>query len=198
MATDIKLLINNLVDFYDFGNKEIISVGAGGGQLIEYGRRAGHVTAIDNDDTALKALKQNLIKAGLDNKYTLIHSDFCKADLKADALIFEFCLHEIEDAGAAIRHAQTMAPDVIIADHLPGSEWCYIGAEDEKTAKSWKAINTFSIKSIKNFEALQTFTDYNELYQRVRGQGPESIKRISRYQNTRNISIPMAYAFVLL
>jgi hypothetical protein len=40
--------------------------------------------------------------------------------------------------------------------------------------------------------------DYAELYKRMCGQGPESIKRINCYKNIQNISIPMAYAFALL
>ena len=108
MATDIKRLINNLLEFYDFENKAILSVGAGGGQLIEYGRHAKHVTAIDNDKAALDKLKQNLIASGLDDKFTLVHSDFYAADFKADLLLFEFCLHEMEDPEAAIRRALTM------------------------------------------------------------------------------------------
>jgi hypothetical protein len=34
MATDLNLIITNLLAFYDFTNKTIVSVGAGGGQRI--------------------------------------------------------------------------------------------------------------------------------------------------------------------
>ena len=37
MATDLHLMIKNLLSFYDFAGRVIISVGAGGGQFIEYG-----------------------------------------------------------------------------------------------------------------------------------------------------------------
>jgi len=53
MATDIKKVIEDLLGFYDFDDKVVISVGAGGGQLIEYGRKAKRVIALDNDAEAI-------------------------------------------------------------------------------------------------------------------------------------------------
>ncbi|HEX7492623.1 MAG TPA: hypothetical protein VF346_00250, partial [Bacteroidales bacterium] len=66
MATDIKKIINNLLEFYDFSSRTIITVGAGGGQLIEYGRISKKVLAIDFDKESLQKLKDNLIRSGLD------------------------------------------------------------------------------------------------------------------------------------
>ena len=40
MATDITQVSANLLSFYDFRDKVVVSVGAGGGQLIEYARSA--------------------------------------------------------------------------------------------------------------------------------------------------------------
>jgi hypothetical protein len=53
MATDINTIIANLMAFYDFRDKTVISVGAGGGQLIEYGRTAGKIIAVENDPGAM-------------------------------------------------------------------------------------------------------------------------------------------------
>jgi len=46
MATDDKKLIAELLSFYDFTAETVIAVGAGGGQLLEYGRAAGQVLAL--------------------------------------------------------------------------------------------------------------------------------------------------------
>lgn len=43
MATDINQIIDNLLNFYDFKNQTVISVGAGGGQFFEYGYIPKHV-----------------------------------------------------------------------------------------------------------------------------------------------------------
>jgi hypothetical protein len=48
MATDYALMIENLLSFYDFNDKSMIAIGAGGGQFVAYGRaprsreRRGH------------------------------------------------------------------------------------------------------------------------------------------------------------
>jgi tRNA A58 N-methylase Trm61 len=139
MATDIKKIINNLLEFYDFNNRTVITVGAGGGQLIEYGRISKKVLAIDFDNESLQKLKDNLIRSGLDDKFKLIHSDFYLSNLKGDVVMFEFCFHEMEDPEAALKHALEMAPHIIILDHWPDSEWAYIGGEEENIAKSWTA-----------------------------------------------------------
>src|SRR5512145_1567490 len=123
MATDIKTIITNLLSFYNFKDQTIISVGAGGGQFIEYARSAQKVYAVDNDKEALNRLHDNLLKANLKDKFTLIHNEFEKINLKGDVVLFEFCLHEMEDAEASIKWALTMAPSVVISDHSPNSEW---------------------------------------------------------------------------
>lgn len=52
MATDTKKIINNLLEFYDFNNRTIIKFGAGGGQLIEFGRMNGRIR--DNETIPLR------------------------------------------------------------------------------------------------------------------------------------------------
>jgi len=56
MATDVELVLENLVRFYPFDGKVMISVGAGGGQLAGCGRAARKVIAVDSDAAALGAL----------------------------------------------------------------------------------------------------------------------------------------------
>jgi tRNA A58 N-methylase Trm61 len=198
MATDIKKIINNLLEFYDFYNQTIITVGAGGGQLIEYGRISKNVVAIDFDKEALQKLKDNLLKSGLEDKFTLIHSDFYLSNLKGDVVLFEFCLHEMNDPETALKHALTMASDVLILDHWPGSEWAFIVDEEEKIAKSWTALELFHQKKVQKFDTVQFFNDYEELYQKVKVQGETSIKRINDFKDKKNFSIPMPYGIALI
>ena len=35
-----------------------------------------------------------------------------------------------------VAHARTLAPDVVVFDHAPGSEWIYYGAEERLVARS--------------------------------------------------------------
>lgn len=198
MATDINKIIRNLLEFYDFNNQTVITVGAGGGQLIEYGRVSKEVLAIDCDKESLQKLKDNLLIAGLDDKFTLIHSDFYLASLKGDVVLFEFCFHEMEDPEAALNHALTMAPHVILLDHWPDSEWAYLGGEEENIAKSWAALKLFPLLKVQKFDTFQIFNDYEEIYQKMKGQGENSIKRIENFKGKENFTIPMSYGIALL
>jgi hypothetical protein len=198
MATDIKKIISNLLSFYDFCNQTIITVGAGGGQLIEYGRVSKRVLAIDFDKEALQKLKDNLIKSGLDDKFTLIHSDFYLSNLKGDIVLFEFCFHEMEDPEAALKHALTMAPNVIILDHWPDSEWAYLGGEEENIAKSWATLKLFHLIKVQKFDTFQFFNDYEEIYQKVKAQGEISIRRIADFSAKKKFTIPMSYGIALI
>jgi len=198
MATDINKIITNLLEFYDFTNKTIVTVGAGGGQLIEYARVSKHVIAVDYNREALDRLKVNLVKSGLDDKFELVHSDFNCSFVKGDVVMFEFCLHEMEDPLSALKHALTMATDILILDHWTDSEWAFFGDEDQKIVKSWAAINEFTYKKIRKFDAVQFFHDYEELYQKVKPQGDVSINRIKGFQNNTNFTIPMSYGFALI
>jgi hypothetical protein len=198
MATDIEKIINNLLEFYDFNNQTIITVGAGGGQLIEYGRISKNVVAIDHDTEALNKLKDNLLKSGLYDKFKLIHSDFYLYNFRGDVVMFEFCLHEMKDPETAIKHALTMAPDILILDHWPGSEWAFIVGEEEKIVKSWTALQLFQVKKVQKFETVQFFNDYEEIYQKVKVQGETSINRINDFKDKKKFTIPMSYGFALI
>ncbi|MCX6281550.1 MAG: hypothetical protein NTU51_06285 [Bacteroidetes bacterium] len=198
MAADINIIIKNLLEFYDFNNKTIITVGAGGGQLIEYGRVSKKVVAVDYDRDALDKLKVNLVKSGLDDKFELVHSDFNLSVVKGDVVMFEFCLHEMEDPLSALKHALTMAPGILVLDHWPDSQWAFFGDEDQKIIKSWEALNSFPVKKIQKFDTFQFFHDYEELYQKVKLQGEVSINRIKGFQDKTNFKIPMSYGIALI
>jgi len=198
MATDINAVIKNLLSFYNFDKKTVISVGAGGGQLIEYGRSAKKVIAIDNSAIAIQKLKENLINRKLEQIFEVMEADFYETSLNGDVVFFEFCLHEMPDAAKAIKHALAMAPEVLVMDHAPQSRWAYYAAEDHKVAASWKALETFAIKKRQTFTANQTFHDHSEIHEKLKSQGEESIKRISEFTSQKNIVIPMPYAAALI
>ena len=198
MATDIKTIVANLLAFYDFRDRTIISIGAGGGQFIEYGRTAGKVIAVDNDPSAMEKLRENLKLSGLEDKFTTVMEDFDRTALRGDAVLFEFCLHEMSDPEAAVKHARSLAPDVIIIDHWPGSEWSYIAAEEAKVAAGWQTLMHFAMKKEQKHDTVQVFKDYEELYTKVKGQGATSIARIAKYKGKTDIVIPMSYGLVLI
>lgn len=198
MVKDIQQLIQNLLNFYDFRNKTIISVGAGGGQFIAYAQVAKHVIAIDNDIDALNKLKANLSENGLSEKFTLIHSDFSNTEVKGDVVLFEFCLHEMENPQKMIEYAQGIAKDIVIADHGIHSDWAYIADEEEKAKNSWAHVSNNPIQKIITHKAEQYFEDYNELSEKVSVQGENSIKRICKFKTSKSFVIPMEYTFALL
>lgn len=198
MATDLLKIIQNLLEFYSLADQTIITVGAGGGQLIEYGRNAHKVIAIDNDEIALEKLRDNLIKSGLVDKFTLVHSDFYLSNHKGDVVLFEFCLHEMNDPELAIRHAQTLASNVLIIDHLPDTDWASIIDEKEKIEKSWSALELFHKRKFQRYDSFQYFTDYEEIYQKVKVQGLNAINRIQNFKDTKQFTIPMSYGIALI
>jgi hypothetical protein len=198
VATDIRKIIENLLTVYDFSGRTIIVVGGGGGQFIEYGRSAKQILALDNDAEAILKLRENLKNAGLEDKFTPILGDFFDARLKGDGLLFEFCLHEMSDPKAAVEHAQTLTSDIIILDHWPGSEWIYYGAEEDKVAASWASLGSFDFKKKQKYDAVHFFRDYDELHQKVKGQGDLSLARIEKFREKKNIAIPLSYGIAVI
>jgi len=198
MATDYKKIVEDLLAFYDFRDKTVVAVGAGGGQLIEYGRPARKVIAVDNDAPALEKLRENLKAAGLESKFDPVLCDFNRAALTGDAVLFEFCLHELPDPSAALRHAKELAPDVVIFDHGPGSDWAFFTAEENKVLMSWRAVEGHPIRERRFFRAIQAFKTYEELYLKVKGQGETSLGRIEKFRDKIDIAIPMIYEMALI
>ena len=193
MMRDIDQIIRNLLNFYNFNNKNIISVGAGGGQFIEYGRVAQKVYAIDNDLNALKQLEKTLKLQNITEKFELIHSDFKNVKLKGDVVLFEFCFHEMQEHISTINHALKMSKDIVITDHDINSEWAYYVEEEVKATQSWNAAETFPILKNEVIETKQYFEDYTQLYNKVHIQGETTINRIKKFKDQKKFSIPMKY-----
>jgi len=198
VAIDTRKVIENLLAAYDFSGRTIIVVGGGGGQFIEYGRSARQILALDKDAEAIRQLRENLKKAGLEGKFMPILGNFFEARLKGDGVLFEFCLHEMSDPRAAVQHAQTMASDIIIIDHFPGSEWSFYTAEDGKVARSWASLESFVFKRRHKYDAVHFFRDYDELHQKLKDQGDLSLARIEKFRSQKNISIPMSYGIAVI
>ena len=198
MATDMAAVLANLLEFYRFDDTIMIAVGAGGGQLAGYGRVAGQVIAVDTDSAALAALAERTRLLGIEDRFVLVEKDFMTVTESADVVLFEFCLHEIADPNAALAHAATLAPDVVVIDHAPGSAWAHDVDETEKVAASWEAIEKQGVRRVGRFDAVQRFASYQELFDKVKGQGAEAIRRIDRWRESADITIPMAYRLALL
>jgi len=198
MAADYETMARNLLSFYDFSDKTVIAVGAGGGKLSEYGRTARRILAVDHDPEALKQLRENLDRLGLAHKFTLIRSDFSRLELRGDAVLFEFCLHEMADPEAALIRAKGLAPDVVVFDHAPGSPWAYCVVEEEKVRVSWKAVARLPVRECREYETVQKFRDYGELLDKVRSQGEIAVGRIEKWRDQVDIAIPMGYSLALI
>ena len=198
MIKDISQIINNLLSFYDFKNKTIVSVGAGGGQFIWYAKVAKHVIAIDNNKAALDRLKENISINGLTDKFTLIHSNFSQTNVKGDVVLFEFCLHEMDNPQRMLQLAKKVANQVVIADHGVNSQWAFIADETTKAENSWAQVLKNRTQKLVTHKAEQYFQNYNQLYEKVKVQGQNSIDRISEFKECSDIVIPMEYTFALI
>lgn len=198
MATDIAQLIRNLAAFYDFRGKTVLSIGAGGGQLIEYARTAARVIALDSSAAALDQLRQRLVGTGMEDKFSLLCGDLLACSQRADVAAFEFCLHEMPDPGIALAHARGLAPEVLVMDHWPGSDWAFYVGEELKVARSWEAVAATRPRATRSYEAAQLFRDFGELRLKVLPQGEVALRRIEPFRERRDFSIAMSYGFALL
>ncbi len=147
MAADYALMARNLDSFYNFEGKVVIFVGAGTKQLLDVGRKPKRTIAIDQSAEALEQLRQQVAAQHLESAVEIIHADFCDVSARGDVVYFEFCLHEMPDPGKALAHAKSLAPDIVVFDHAPGSEWAYLGAEEDKVARSSQAMERFNIRA---------------------------------------------------
>jgi len=193
MATDVNLIIRNLTAYYDFKGKTVLHAGAGGGQFLEYARRAKRVIAVDPDPEAVVRLKVGIVQKGLDKRFTVLQGDFLDVGEKADVAFFEFCLHEMPDPEKALDHARTLAPQILVIDHAPESEWAWHTLETEKVEAAWAAVRSRHPVRMKLFRAFQFFKDPDELIQKVRRQGRETERRAEKFSGKTNFRIPMPY-----
>ncbi len=193
MAVDAQAVLRTLLDFYDFRDTIVLSVGAGGGQLAEYGRVARRVVAVDCDAQALGALADRLASLGLGDRFELVAADFLAVGVHADVVLFEFSLHEMPDPEAALAHAAGLAPDVVIIDHAERSAWAWHVVEEDKVAASARSIAARAPRRSLRVETVQRFADHEELLKKVRVQGEAALRRAATFAGCRDFEIPMAY-----
>jgi len=198
MATDYARLSLDLSRFYDFTGKVVLYIGAGGRQLLSPSVRTRKWIAIDKDAEALQQLKTAAAAKETQDSVEVIAARFEDVTRAGDVVYFEFCLHEMDDPEAALVHARSLAPDIVVYDHSVGSEWIFFGAEEHKVARSSAAMERSGIRRREKFFAEQRFGSFDELLARVAPQGPLAIERAQRFAEATNIVIPMAHELNLL
>jgi hypothetical protein len=198
LATDYAKLSENLSRFYDFTDKIVLYVGAAGRQLLDPATGTRKMIAVDRDVDALRELKAKIAAQGLQDSVEVIGARFEEVAIRADAVYFEFCFHEMDDPEKALIHAKLLAPDVVVYDHSPGSEWIYYGAEEDKVAHSFAVMERFGIRRRETFQAEQRFGNLDELLAKVDPQGPVAVERAQGFRGATNIVIPMRYELNLL
>jgi hypothetical protein len=198
MAADYVQMARELDQFYNFAGKVVVFVGAGAKQLLDVSRIPKRTIAIDQDGEALQQLRQQVEAQHLESVVEILHSDFNDVTSRGDVVYFEFCLHEMPDPAKALAHAKSLAPDIVVFDHAPGSEWAYLGAEEDKVVRSTQAMARFGMRGSQIFRTEQHFTDYAELLAKISPQGPLAVERAARFVNASGIAIPMDYGLTLL
>jgi hypothetical protein len=200
MVADYALMVRNLLAFYDFTGKTMVSIGAGGGQFVRYGHALRKIMAIDRDSSALHQLREAVDKHNLSDKFEFILGDFLTMNLpvRGDVVLFEFCLHEMKDVALALSQAGQMAADVVVFDHGLSSQWAYHVAEEMKVRLLWKSLKRFKLVRHQEFADEQKFRDHAELLAKVQSQGKLAIQRAEKFKAQIDISIPMTYELALV
>jgi Methyltransferase domain len=198
VAADYEKMAENLGRFYDFAGKTVLYVGAGGRQLLSPAFRTRKIVAIDQNVEALRELRECVAAGGLQEKVQVVGASFESIESQGDVVYFEFCLHEMMDPHLALSHARRLAPDIVVYDHSPGSQWIYFGAEEDKVRSSCEVMERFGIQRRERFHAEQRFADYDELLAKVSPQGAVAVQRAGCFVSAANIAIPMDYELVLL
>jgi len=197
MALDYRQLTEQLNRFYDFAGKVVLYVGAGGRQLLDTAVPVQKMIAIDKDAEALKELRTNAAR-GARRAVSVVGRAFEDVAVEGDVVYFEFCLHEMADPPQALAHARHLAPDIVVFDHAPGSDWVYYGAEEDEVRRSSEAVERFGVRRREAYGTDQRFRDYAELIAKLSPQGPTAITRARCFEGATNIVIPMRYQLVLL
>jgi hypothetical protein len=198
LAADYGQLSENLRRFYDFTDKVVLFVGAGGRQLFDPSIRTRKLIAIDRDVESLRELKSNIALKGMRDSVEVVDFNFEEVTLCGDVVYFEFCLHEMEDPKKALFHARTLAQDIIVFDHLPGSDWVFHAAEEDKVRRSAEAMERFGVRRRETFCTEQRFRDHAELLVKVARQGVIASQRAQRFGGATKIAIRMSYELALL
>jgi SAM-dependent methyltransferase len=198
MATDIGAILRNVESCYDFTGKSVIHVGAGGGQFIGYAHKARSVLGVDPDREAVDRLKAALRQQRLENRFRVVRGDILTLSARGDVVFFEFCLHEIDDPLAALRHARSLAPETLVVDPTPDSPWAWYLCETEKVRRGWAAVEDFPLALDRSFAGIQRFSDHAELLAKAQVLGEPVIQRIRTFADRRDFAIEMPYRVALL
>jgi Methyltransferase domain len=203
MAADYKQMEQNFRRFYDFSGKTVVGVGAGGGPFTDLVCESKKLIVIDKDPAAIQQWEARIAAVGLKDRVDkdrveIVQADFCATSPRGDVVYFEFCLHEMDDPSQALRHALTLAPEVLVFDHLPDSEWAFQGAEEDKVRRSTDALANFHCVRRQAFRTEQRFENYQQLLDKVSPQGALALQRAERYRDAGAIAIPMTYGLSLL
>jgi hypothetical protein len=102
------------------------------------------------------------------------------------------------DPQEALTHARALAPDIVVYDHLPDSEWIFYGAEEIAVARSTGVMVRFGMRRREQYRIDQRFATYEDLLAKVGPQGPLAIQRVQRFTGKTDIAIPMKYHLALL
>jgi 2-polyprenyl-3-methyl-5-hydroxy-6-metoxy-1,4-benzoquinol methylase len=198
MATDIEAVLRNIESCHDFAGKSVIHVGAGGGQLVGYAARARKVLGVDPDPVAVEQLKQVVRTRGLQDRFSVLRGDVLTVGERADVVFFEFCLHEIVDPLTALRHAQTLAPEVLVVDPTVDSRWAWFLCETEKARRGWAAVERYPLALDRTFLGVQRFRDHAELLAKIEALGECVVRRAEEFRDRTDFSIDMPYRVVRL
>lgn len=198
MAADYGQLAENLRHFYNFADRTVLYVGAGGRQLLSPSIGFKKLIAIDRDPASLSTLRTSVAVGARPGPLELIASCFEDVEHVGDVVYFEFCLHEMSDPGLALAHARELAPDIVVFDHCPESDWSFYAAEEDAVRRSHEAMERFGIRRRQTFRAEQRFRYYAELLAKVTSQGSLAAQRARRFVGATDIVIPMNYQLVLL
>jgi len=176
----------------------VLCVGAGSGQLLDKNIRMAETVLIDRDEQALAKTDTRSLMNDRQGPVRFVVADFKDVQINGDVVYFEFCLHEMDDPQQAIDHARALAPDVVVFDHSPNSDWVFYAAEEKKVSRSAKALAHFNIKRQRSVYAEQTFKDHPELVAKLKNEGELAIQRAARFAGAANIVIPMPCDLTLL
>ncbi len=198
MPTDYPKMSENLCRFYDFTGKIVLYVGAAGRQLLDPGLPVKKMIAIDKLGEGLTELQKRIAVEKRSDRVQVISSGFEQITMRGDVVYFEFCLHEMDDPAQALQHAKSLATDIVVYDHSVGSEWSYLGAEEDLVVRSTEAMRRMGIRKRETFLLQQTFDDFAQLRAKLEPRGPVALERIQRFATVERIAIPMPHELNLL
>lgn len=198
MVVDRRELAANLVGFYDFAGKSSLCVGAGGGLLLPPSSDVARLVAIDKDRKALQRFRTESRGKWTGIPIKFVPRKFETVGLRGDVVYFEFCMHQMDDPLEALEHARSLAPDIVVIDHLPGSEWVYYWAGEAMVNRSTKALESFGIRRQGKFTAEQRFEDWDAFAARLSDEGEESRHRVLELKGQMNVRMRMDYGLYLL